>query len=66
MAQKVSERAAGYMELRGALKDGDCALVEVERGISRGKGCCNLFEPRSEDADEFRCGECEYVRKKSA
>ena len=53
------------MELRGAVKDGGCALVNVEGGVSKALGCCNLFEPESEDADEFRCGTCEYLRGKS-
>lgn len=65
MAAKVSEQAAGYMELRGAVKDAGCALVNVEGGVSKALGCCNLFEPESEDADEFRCGTCEYLRGKS-
>lgn len=64
-AAKVSAEAAGYMELRGAVKDGGCALVNVEGGVSKRLGCCNLFEPESEAVDEFRCGTCEYVRNKS-
>lgn len=64
-APKVPEQAAGYMELRGAVKDASCALVQVDGGVSRERGCCDLYEPRGEDVDEFRCGECEYVRQKS-
>lgn len=62
---KVEEDAAGYMELRGAVKDAGCALVNVKGGVSRKLGCCNLFEPASEAVDQFRCGKCEYVREKS-
>lgn len=61
---KVDEEAAGYMELKGAVKDASCALVSVEGGVSTKKGCCNLYEPES-GADEFRCGECEFVRSRA-
>ena len=48
------------MQLRGAVKDGECTAVAVRGGISFELGCCNHFEPESESVEEFRCGECEY------
>jgi len=59
--QRISERAAGYMELAGAQKDGDCQVVEVDGGISQDLGCCNVFGLKSGKPKEFRCGTCEYV-----
>lgn len=56
-AGRASAEAAGYMELDGAAKDGDCELVDVPGGVSGQKGCCNLFGPQP-GADGFRCGEC--------
>lgn len=57
---KVPEAQAGYMELAGAEKDGDCQKVEVQGGVSLDKGCCNLFEPQDEQVDQFKCGTCKY------
>jgi hypothetical protein len=57
--EKVSEEAAGYMELEGAEKDGECQIVHAENGVSLEKGCCNLYKP-DPGADEFKCGECKY------
>lgn len=54
---RVTSEAAGYMELAGAKKDADCEIVQVSGGVSKERGCCNLFKPES-GADEFRCGEC--------
>ena len=59
-AEKVSELAAGYMELAGAKKDGDCKIVEVDGGISKDLGCCNLFKPESEKVQKFSCGTCHF------
>lgn len=56
---RINERAAGYMELRGAVKDGECSVVEVPDGISRDRGCCNNFWPPT--AKKFTCGTCVYV-----
>lgn len=56
---KASKETAGYMELAGAKKDANCS--EVEGNVSTRLGCCNYFEPKSEAAQEFRCGMCEYV-----
>jgi hypothetical protein len=58
---RVSSVAAGYMELEGAKKDGECAIVEVKNGVSRDLGCCNLFGPKK-SVTKFSCGTCEYVR----
>jgi hypothetical protein len=58
--RRINERAAGYVELPGATKDGDCEAVEVAGGISRKLGCCNLFDPENA-AQLFNCGSCEYV-----
>ena len=62
-AVRKSAEEAGYMELRGAGKDGDCSEVKVPGGISREKGCCNEFEPQSDDTEVFSCGTCEYKRE---
>ena len=59
---RVSSSAAGYMELRGAQKDGDCEKVAVRGGVSRDLGCCNLFDPEFDGTQTFSCGTCEYVR----
>lgn len=61
---KISEDSAGYTELRGAQKDAICALVDVTDGVSSKLGCCNLFDPESDDTDRFSCGTCEYLRNK--
>lgn len=57
---RISAVAAGYMELEGARKDGDCQIVEVQNGISKDLGCCNLYKP-VKGADKFNCGHCGYV-----
>src|SRR5438128_9976417 len=57
--EKVSAQASGYMELEGAKKDGDCAIVEVKNGISKELGCCNLFDPKR-GVKLFSCGTCTY------
>jgi hypothetical protein len=62
LGKKIPSANAGYMELAGAEKDGGCKKVEVAGGVSQKKGCCNFFQPESVKADQFRCGECEYVR----
>lgn len=58
---RMTAAAAGYMELAGAEKDGDCHKVDVDDGISTKLGCCNEFEPKSRAVQQFRCGRCEYV-----
>jgi hypothetical protein len=60
---RIAQHAAGYMELAGAKKDGECKIVHVEGGLSRELGCCNLFEPEAKDTCRFSCGTCEYVTK---
>ena len=57
---RIPGERAGYMQLRGAVKDGECTAVAVRGGISLELGCCNHFEPEDESVEEFRCGECEY------
>jgi hypothetical protein len=59
---RVSAHDAGYMELQGAVKTGDCHKVKVQGGVSAEKGCCNLFQPFNSKVDEFECGQCEYFR----
>ena len=63
MAERLSPTEAGYMELAGAVKDADCEKVAVPNGVSTRLGCCNKFEPQSKSVQEFRCGECEYVKR---
>lgn len=58
--EKVSAEAAGYMELQGAKKTGGCLIVDVDGGISKELGCCNLFRPEAKDTDTFSCGTCFY------
>ncbi len=58
--EKVSAEAAGYMELAGAKKDGDCKIVDVEGGISKDLGCCNLFKPENPETSKFSCGTCHF------
>lgn len=57
---KIPEAQAGYMELAGAQKDGDCSKVEVEGGVSLDRGCCNEFQPEDESTDTFSCGNCKF------
>ena len=59
--KRIDERAAGYLELPGAVKDGDCQVVEVAGGISQDLGCCNLFGLKGGAEKLFSCGTCEYV-----
>lgn len=54
---RMSAKSAGYMELDGAEKDGDCEIVKVEGGVSSDKGCCNYFKPEK-GAKQFKCGTC--------
>lgn len=61
----MTPSAAGYMELEGATKAGDCDKVEVEGGVSKLLGCCNEYKPQS-GAAQFRCGLCTHVREKPA
>jgi hypothetical protein len=61
MTQRISAKAAGYMELAGAVKDAQCRIVHVEGGVSKQRGCCNLFDPESDAVKQFRCGNCEYL-----
>jgi hypothetical protein len=56
---KLDADFAGYMELEGAEKDGDCKIVNVEGGISKELGCCNLFH-KIAGAKKFSCGNCKY------
>ena len=58
---RVTAQAAGYRELEGAAKDGECDLVAVPAGVSAGRGCCNLFEPDA-GAARFACGSCEHFQ----
>lgn len=59
---KVSQVAAGYMELEGAVKDAGCQVVNVKNGISSERSCCNLFDP-VKGVKEFKCGNCEFLEK---
>ena len=62
---RMTPETAGYMELEGAQKAGDCGKVRVPGGVSKKLGCCNEYNPQSK-ADEFRCGECTHVIEKPA
>jgi hypothetical protein len=62
---RVSASTAGYMELDGAQKSGDCDLVEVAEGVAGEKGCCNLFTPQPA-AGEFECAQCVHFQSGSA
>lgn len=59
---RMPASAAGYMELRGAKKDGDCHIVKVEGGISKARGCCNEFKPESHFTTKFSCGTCRFEK----
>lgn len=63
---RMTAKQAGYMELSGAQKDADCRKVEVAGGISTELGCCNEFEPENKQVQQFRCGNCEYLRPKQS
>lgn len=58
---RLTEEAAGYMELDDAVKDADCLKVYVEGGVSKALGCCNLFQPEDASTVQFKCGTCEYL-----
>jgi hypothetical protein len=60
--KRMTAKDAGYMELAGAVKSGECDKVRVEAGVSRELGCCNLFQPAGKDTNRFSCGTCEYVQ----
>ena len=66
MEKRLSASAAGYMELGGAQKDADCHKVEVKGGVSSKLGCCNKFEPQSQQVQQFRCGNCEYLAQQTS
>ena len=57
---KIPSAQAGYMELAGARKDGECSKVEVAGGVSLRRGCCNEFHPEKKTTASFDCGDCEY------
>lgn len=57
---RMTDKQAGYMELEGAKKEGDCRKVAVQGGVSFQLGCCNEFEPESKTVKQFKCGNCEY------
>ena len=59
---RLSASEAGYMELQGAHKDADCRKVKVDGGVSKQLGCCNEFQPESKSVQQFRCGNCEYLK----
>jgi hypothetical protein len=59
---RIPADKAGYMELKGAVKTGDCHKVKVQGGVSGELGCCNFFSPKTEKVQEFECEECEYFR----
>ena len=61
--KRISEREAGYLELRGAKKDAECEVVEAEGGVSKDLGCCNSFRPASRDTEYFRCGDCFFLER---
>jgi hypothetical protein len=63
-AKRANEHSAGYMELAGAKKDGECEIVEVKGGVSRKLGCCDLFWPENEQTKVFSCGTCEFIEVK--
>lgn len=61
---RISAKEAGYMELVGAKKDGDCEKVAVKGGISLERGCCNEFQREAVLTTKFSCGTCEYKLEK--
>ena len=61
--KRISEQAAGYVELKGARKDGDCEIVEARGGVSKDLGCCNLFKEENRDTQIFSCGTCFYLER---
>lgn len=61
---RMSASEAGYMELTGAKKDGDCSRVNVHGGVSFERGCCNKFERQSRYTTKFSCGTCKFQKPK--
>ena len=61
--KRISEREAGYLELRGAQKDAQCEIVDVPGGVSKDLGCCNLFKVENQDTQIFSCGTCFYLER---
>lgn len=59
--KRHSATAAGYLELPGAKKDGDCLKVRVAGGVSMLLGCCNLFDYNESRKKDFRCGSCKHL-----
>src|SRR5579859_6501503 len=59
-SMRVPADKAGYVELPGATKDGDCNVVAVQGGISLQKGCCNNFALGAGAPKEFKCGSCKF------
>jgi hypothetical protein len=55
--ERMTAELAGYMELDGAKKDGDCKIVRVDGGISQKLGCCDHYRPE-EGARAFCCEMC--------
>jgi hypothetical protein len=64
-SKRITPEEAGYMELAGAKKDGDCKKVAVPGGVSFQLGCCNEFEAFDESVQKFSCGTCEYRKSKA-
>jgi len=62
---RMTPAAAGYMELDGAQKAGDCDKVKVPNGVSKLLGCCNEYKPQT-GAKDFRCGLCTHLVEKPA
>ena len=62
LSEKVSSQQAGYMELPGATKHGNCQRVSVDGGVSTKLGCCNLFDWEDSQPKKFACGSCEYLK----
>lgn len=60
--KRISAKAAGYMELAGAVKDADCHIVNVPGGVASERGCCNKFQRQNAKVIRFHCGGCEYVK----
>ncbi len=59
---RIPASKAGYMELVGAKKDGDCRKVNVSGGVSLERGCCNEFERESRYTTKFSCGTCTFQK----
>ncbi len=64
-SERMTPEEAGYMELSGAKKTGDCKIVAVPGGVSFQLGCCNEFEAFDESVQKFSCGTCEYRKSKA-